>query len=117
MKIQEFVQDLSSRYGILMTFAKMKFSDDRCIQTELMMGKEGVERLKLKIAGMKLDEPLPIDLKNTQLTIYQGCCQDQILNAKVGASGKHAFLGALSAEKAALRKDDPEGSTGEEDTG
>ena len=70
----------------------------------MMVGWEGVEKLKQRIAGLGLEESLPIDLRNRLLTIFQGCRPDQVVNEKFeNENGRHPFMGALCAEKASLR--------------
>ena len=97
----------------MLTFNRMEFTTAGAVETELLVGRDKIEKLKKRIMILGLEEVLPIDFENHILRIFQGCRQDRGL--KENENGRYPFLGGLCAPKATLRIDDQMVSEGEHD--
>ena len=92
--------------GIMLTFNRLEFTTAGDVETELLIGREKIEKLKRRIQTMGMEEVLPIDFETHTLKIFQGCKQGQGLKENTKGLKEHLFLGALCAPTATLRIDD-----------
>ena len=59
-EIKEFVQEQETYQGLLLTFNRMEFTTEGAVETELLVGRDEIEKLKKKIMVLGLEEVLPM---------------------------------------------------------